>query len=379
MLSSVDDSDFYSLHAHAGETLAFNLLMGRNGYASGAETGHFTLTLLNSRGVVLGSSFGRFLMDPYLQHRFAAEGEYYLVVNHSRMAVTCLENECDNRRLWEPYQLTIGRSPMLWSLWPNVARPGTTVEATLKADFLDPATPLLFSDANVSGKILDAGQDGYKVRIVAGGNATPGLHLLTVPDASGTVAPLGFLVEGSPFQFEKEANDSREASTPLEAPATIVGRIDHSGDVDSFQIAPTGSDALSFRLEARSLGSAMTDPNLSILCKEGDLAASNDDDPSFRNPKNRDSYIEFKAANAMCANREDGFYVQVRDSSKRFGDDRFYVLRVGQQAPVVRSRAAARPSGVGTRQGEQSASAGPAPGGLCRRGSSDGRGSSCGH
>jgi hypothetical protein len=99
-------------------------------------------------------------------------------------------------------------------------------------------------------------------------------------------------------------------------------------------MAPTGSDALSFRLEARHLGSAMTDPNLSILCKEGDLAASNDDDPSFRNPKNRDSYIEFKAANAMCANREDGFYVQVRDSSKRFGDDRFYVLRVGHQAPA---------------------------------------------
>jgi hypothetical protein len=78
----------------------------------------------------------------------------------------------------------------------------------------------------------------------------------------------------------------------------------------------------------------MTDPNISVICKEGDLAASNDDEPNFRNSRNRDAYLEFKAADATaCASREEGFYVQVRDSSKKTGDATFYVLRAGKQRP----------------------------------------------
>lgn len=333
VIEHVNDSDFFKFHAQAGETLAFNLLMGRNGYAAAGETGHFTLTLLSPKGVVLSTVFGTFLMDPYFQHRFTSEGDYYLVVNHSRMAVTCLENECENRRLWEPYQLTLGRSPMLWSLWPNVARPGSAVEAMLKADFIDPQSPLLFSDAAISGRIGEAQSGGYKVRIEVGKNARPGIHLLRVADPSGTLNPLAFLVEASDFKLETEPNDSREASPTIEAPAVIAGRMNHPADLDSFQFAPVGAETMSFRLEARNLGSALVDPNLSVICRSGDLAVANDDDPSFRNPRNRDAYLEFKAADASCASNEEGFYLQVRDSSKRFGDNAFYVLRVNKQIP----------------------------------------------
>lgn len=333
VVEHVNDSDFFKFHAQAGETLAFNLLMGRNGYAISGETGHFTLTLLSSKGVVLSTVFGVFLMDPYFQHRFTVEGDYYLVVNHSRMAVTCLENECENRRLWEPYQLTIGRSPMLWSLWPNIVRPGSVVDARLKADFIDPKAPLLFSDSAISGKLGEPQSGGFKVRIEVGKNVRPGLHLLRVPDPSGTLNPLAFLVEASDFKFETEPNDSREASPMIEAPSVIVGRMDHPGDLDSFQFAALGTETMSFRLEARNFGSALVDPNLSVICKAGDLAVANDDDPSFRNPRNRDAYLEFKAADAACASNEEGFYLQIRDSSKKFGDNAFYVLRVNKQMP----------------------------------------------
>jgi hypothetical protein len=334
LIEHVNDSDFYKIHADTGETISFNMLIGRNGYANPGEAGHLTMTLLSSKGVVLATAFGTFLMDPYYQHRFTAAGDYYVVVNHSRMAVTCLENECDNRRLWEPYQLSIGRTPMLWSLWPNVVVRGTTVDAHLKADFLDAASPLLFSDPNISAKLLAAEPGGYKIRFQVGKDVRPGLHLLKVPDPAGIVDALGFVVESSEFRMETEPNDTREASAPLEAPAVIVGRLDHPGDVDSFQFAPVGTETVSFRLEARNLGSAMVDPNVSVVCKEGDLAAANDDEPSFRNLRNRDPYLEFKAADATaCASREEGFYVQVRDSSKKSGDPTFYVLRVGKQRP----------------------------------------------
>src|SRR6185436_4520757 len=126
-------------------------------------------------------------------------------------------------------------------------------------------------------------------RIEVGKNARPGTHLLRVPDPSGTLNPLAFLVEESDIKFETEPNDSREASSPLEEPSVIAGRIDRPGDVDSFQFIPTGAETMSFRLEARNLGSAMLDPNLSVICKAGDLAVANDDDPSFRSPRNRDA------------------------------------------------------------------------------------------
>jgi hypothetical protein len=334
VVEHVNDSDFYKVHAEAGETLAFNLLMGRNGYAAVGETGHFTVTLLSPKHVVIRTVFGRFLMDPYFQHRFTTAGDYYVVVNHSRMAVTCLENECENRRLWEPYQLTIGRSPMLWSVWPNIAKVGSTIEARLTADFVEPGSPLLFADPAISAKLVTHESGGYKIRIQVGKTARPGVHALKVPDRAGTVHPLGFLVESSDIKFEAEPNNTLEASAPLTVPTVIVGRLDAAGDLDSFQFAPTGTEALSFRLEARNLGSALADPNLSVVCKEGDLAVSNDDDPSFRNPRNRDAYLEFKAADATaCKDREEGFYLQVRDSSKRFGESAFYVLRVNKQSP----------------------------------------------
>jgi len=76
------------------------------------------------------------------------------------------------------------------------------------------------------------------------------------------------------------------------------------------------------------------DPALFAVCKQGDLASVNDDDPSFRNPKNRDAYLSFKLSEAtVCPNQEDGFFLQVRDSSTHSGDSLFYVLSVRKQEP----------------------------------------------
>lgn len=337
MLSTVNDSDVYRFRAQGGEVLAFNLLMGRNGWATGGEVGHFTLTLLDPAGRVLATNFGRFLMDPYFQHKFDSTGEYFLAVNHSRLAVTCVENECDNRRLAASYQLAIGRSPVLWSVWPPAARAGSSVEASLSADFIADSTPLLLSGQGVTGRIVssDKGSAGrYKIKIEVERDAEPGLHYLTVPDPSGHVSPLAFLVYGEGFTAEAEPNDTLEKSPVIAPPVVILGRMDHPRDVDSFHFTPTGAEALSFRLEARSFGSEMVDPHLTLLCKEGDIAAANDDDPSFRNPRNRDSFLEFKVSEAAsCSNRDDGFFLQVRDSSKHFGDSRFYLLTVQKQEP----------------------------------------------
>ncbi len=334
VIDSYNDSDFYRFHARAGERLAFNLLMGRNGYATGHEIGHFTLTLADTAGKVLHTQLSRFLMDPYFQFTFDREGDYHLIVNHSRMAVSCLESDCQQRRTFASYQLAIGRSPMLWSLWPPAGRAGTKVTSTLEADFLPEAPALDVSGQGVSARVAAAKAGQYLVEFTIAEDASEGMRLISVRDPAGLEFPLTFQVFRREFQFESEPNDSRDQSPLIQAPFTLVGRIDRARDVDSFSFMPTGAEALSFRLTTRILGSQIVDPALHVLCKEGDVALSNDDDPSPRNPRSRDPHLEFKAGDARaCLNPEDGYYLQIRDSSTKFGPGAFYVFEAEKPRP----------------------------------------------
>jgi hypothetical protein len=328
------DSDVYRFHASAGEVLAFNVLLGRNGYATGGEIGNLTLTLLDSSGAVLDSSFSRFLWDPYLQHKFAAAGDYFAVIDHSRLAVTCFVTECENRRLDESYQLLIGRSPVLWSVWPPAAARGAKLEASLRADFLPASSPVAFSRAGVTGKITGESGAGRKLAIEVAPDADTGVHLVSVPDASGALFPLAFVVTEAAVETESEPNDTLENSGALRIPSLVLGRMNHAGDVDSFRFQANDHEPLVFHISARVFGSEMLDPHVALLAADGDIVALNDDSPSFRNPRNRDSKLEVSIPTAPnCAKRSDRFYVQVRDNSKHFGESSFYLLQARKQEP----------------------------------------------
>ncbi|MBM3737613.1 MAG: hypothetical protein FJW39_17675 [Acidobacteria bacterium] len=327
VIDNYNDTDFYRFRARAGETLAFNLLAGRNGYATGHEIGHFSLVLMDAADKPLHTQLSRFLMDPYFQWKFSAEGDYYLAVNHSRMAVTCLENECENRRTFAAYQLAIGTSPVLWSIWPPVVKSGSTTEIGIKADFLN--SPLSVSGDGVTLSAVAPGR--YRLEVAK--DAARGMRLIRADDSSGLLFPLALEITAEDVQVEKEPNDTRDQSPLIKPPSLILGRMNKGRDIDSFHFTPTGAEALSLRLTSRILGSDLNDPNLHILCKEGDMAASNDEDSSLRNPRSRDPFLEFKGAGSPCPTPEEGYYAQVRDLSMQPGESPFYLLSIARQAP----------------------------------------------
>jgi hypothetical protein len=337
MVLDINDSDFYRFHARHGEVLAFNVFLGRNGYGTGGEAGNVILTLLDPAGRPIDSNFSRFIWDPYLQHTFDKEGDYFIVVDHARQAVTCFVNDCDNRRLGESYQLTIGRSPMLWSLWPPASKAGASVQAILAADFLDPDSPISVSGKGVSAKLLGKDQSTpgqYKVAIQVDPATEPGLRSLTVPDRSGNLMPLSFVVSDANIRLESEPNDTLETSPAVETPVTILGRMDRPGDVDSFQFQANEGEPLVFGVQARAAGSEMFDPHVAVLAIDGDIVGTGDDAPSFSNAKNRDARLELKIPFAPnCAKRSDRYFVQVRDTSKHAGASSFYLLSVRKQSP----------------------------------------------
>jgi len=338
MILDTNDSDFYSFHAREGEELAFNIFLGRNGYATGGEVGNVTLTLLDSKGRTIDSNFSRFIWDPYLRQTFKKEGDYFIVVDHARLAVTCFVNNCENRRLGESYQLTIGRSPMLWSVWPPAGSRGSSIDATLAADFLQPGTPLSVSGTGVAAKIVGADEKApgrFKISVTVDAGTEAGLRFVTVPDSSGNLAPLSFLVFDESLQVESEPNDTLDKSPVLKTPSVLLGRIDHPADVDSFQFQANEGEALVFEVAARALGSEILDPHVAVLSVDGDIVSINDDAPSFTNPKNRDSKLEMKIPFAPnCAKRSDRFFVQVRDTSKHSGESSFYILNLRKQTPA---------------------------------------------
>ncbi|MFN0170942.1 MAG: hypothetical protein ACKV22_31380 [Bryobacteraceae bacterium] len=330
-----NDSDFYRLHAKKGEVIAFSVLLGRNGYATGGEIGNVTLTLLDASGRRIDSNFSHFIWDPYFQHTFNSDGDYFIVVDHARLAVTCFVNECENRRLGETYQLVIGRAPAPWSLWPPAGGRGASLEATLTADFIDRTTPLVLSGRGVTGSIISERSSGvYRVAIKVDPLAALGLHLLTLPERSGTGIPLAFTVYENEPRTESEPNDTLEKSNPIAVPTVLVGRVDQPGDVDSFLFQANEGERLTFQIEARRIGSEMLDPHLALLAADGDIVALNDDAKSFSNPRNRDSKLDIQIPYAPnCAKRSDRFFVQVRDNSRHAGDSSFYVLTVRKQKP----------------------------------------------
>lgn len=222
-------------------------------------------------------------------------------------------------------------------VWPPAGRRGTTVQAHLAADFVDPSAPLLVSGSGVTAKVL-AREDGqpsrYDLAIEIAADANPGQYFLSVPDPSGSLSPLSFLVFDEQLSREKEPNGTLESSPPIPIPSLLLGKIDEPGDVDSFAFQANEGDALVFQIDARKAGSDMFDPHLAVLSADGDIISLNDDAPSFQNPRNRDPKLEINIPFAPnCAKRSDRFFVQVRDTSKHSGGGLFYLLRVRKQVP----------------------------------------------
>ena len=59
----------------------------------------------------------------------------------------------DNQLINWQYQLAVGRSPILWPVFPMGGKRGTPVDAELHADFLAPDAKPLFSGKGVEASL----------------------------------------------------------------------------------------------------------------------------------------------------------------------------------------------------------------------------------
>ncbi len=164
--------------------------------------------------------------------------------------------------------------PTLTHLYPVSGQQGTTVAVTVSGKF-EPWPPQVWVDG--PGIEFKAGKTKGKFDVEIAKDAAPGPHLVRLFNEQGASAPRFFLVSSEPELLDAEPNDLFSAPQKIaHLPATIGGRLDKAGDVDSFAVNLKGGQPLTAQVEAYVLGSTF-DGLLHIVDSNGTRLAFNHD------------------------------------------------------------------------------------------------------
>ena len=177
----------------------------------------------------------------------------------------------------------VAAEPTLTHLSPVAGQQGTTVSVAA-AGKSDPWPPQVWVDA--PGITFKAGKTKGKFDVEIAKDAAPGPHLVRLFNEQGASAPRFFIVSSEPELAETEPNDDFKNPQKIAGlPATISGRLDKAGDVDSFAINLKKGETLTAWVEAYVLASTF-DGMLRIVDPSGTQLAFNHDgrtlDPLLR-------------------------------------------------------------------------------------------------
>lgn len=168
----------------------------------------------------------------------------------------------------------VAAEPTLTHLFPVAGQQGATVSVAASGKF-EPWPPQVWVD--VPGLTFKAGTVKGKFDVEIAKDAAPGPRLVRFFNEQGASAPRFFIVSAKPEILEVEPNNEFQAPQKIASlPATIGGKLDKAGDVDSFAITLRRGERLTARVEAYVLGSTF-DGMLRIVDPAGTQLAFNHD------------------------------------------------------------------------------------------------------
>jgi hypothetical protein len=314
-----EEADLYRFHAKAGERLKLEVLGARNW-----STADLSLTLMTATGRQLDSDEGLLVWDPYMDVTFPKEGDYIAAVSVTR-TLTAQFSRFD----WAFYQLVIGRAPEFWNVFPNGVRRGSEVEAELRADFLpEHPAPFFRGTESLQAAIETTAQQGvYKLKVRAAADAPLGVQHMVLPDDSGTLIPLSFVVGDLPEKIETEPNDNRQQAELLKWPVTVNGRMNRKADQDWYRVQVKAGQKLVFDVQGENYGGSKLDATLTLLDGKGKQLVTIDDGPAAGRGANRDPRIEYEFKD------EGEYFVKVASIFRHSGPDQIYRLTVREPRP----------------------------------------------
>ncbi len=168
--------------------------------------------------------------------------------------------------------------PTLDHLFPVAVQVGTT-NAITAIGKLDPWPPKVWVDA--PGIVFKPETNSGKFLLEVATDARLGPHLIRVFNEQGSSGPRFLIVTREPQLAEVEPNDDFKKPQAVEHfPASLNGRLEKSGDVDSFAIDLEAGQTLVASLEAFTLASPV-DAVLRVVDARGVQVAFNHDSGTF--------------------------------------------------------------------------------------------------
>lgn len=157
-------------------------------------------------------------------------------------------------------------APTVEHIFPAGLTRGSTEVVTIAGKF-EPWPPKVW--VSCPGVVFTAEANKGKFRVETSADAPVGAHWLRAFNADGPSAPRIFVVSREAELLEAEPNNhftNAQPVTPL--PMTVNGRLDKSGDVDSFAVTLAAGQWLDARLDAYTLASKM-DALLRLVTPDG--------------------------------------------------------------------------------------------------------------
>ncbi len=178
--------------------------------------------------------------------------------------------------------------------WVVVVIIGTTATAQIKLDRLFPPVVAAGESATVKaeGKFpnwppaivcdrddvdLAAGEEG-ELRVCVDARSPAGVAWIRLHDKTGATQWTPLLIEPVPVVVEKEPNDRITQAIELTSPAVFGGRLEKSGDVDTFRISALEGQTLVVSLIANEVLRSPMDAVLQLVDADGYVLFQTDDD-----------------------------------------------------------------------------------------------------
>lgn len=172
-------------------------------------------------------------------------------------------------------------APTLDHIFPVAVPSGSTNSVQVIGKF-EPWPPKVWVDA--PGIVFKAETNSGKFTVEIATNAPVGPHLIRVFNEQGASGPRFLIVTRAPQSAEREPNDNFTKPQMVETlPASINGRLEKGGDVDSFAVALEAGQTLIASLEAYTLASPV-DAVLRVVDARGVQVAFNHDDGRSLDP-----------------------------------------------------------------------------------------------
>ncbi len=199
--------------------------------------------------------------------------------------MVCLPpNSCTARSCWKAFlflSLSIGNASaqvQLDRFYPPAVSAGD--ETTIKAEGKFPTWPIEAVCDRAEITVAPA-KDSGNLQVVVPADAAPGVAWIRIYDKTSASSLVPLLIEPCKVHSEAEPNNSIADATKADLPCVLVGRLEKSGDVDTFRVAIRSGQTLVVSATAHGVLRSPMDSVLQLVDERGNVLIQSDDVRGF--------------------------------------------------------------------------------------------------